>query len=328
MDLVSGLEGFEHDRIHLSSTRRAALAAPSILSNEVALRREAGRADLVHAVGDMAAMLSLGALRRRPSVFGTHGLHYLRRAGGPGRAVARRRLASVIDACERTACSSRPELAELQQLTGGSPKLVELLNGMPVPPLPSEEQRAAARFELGLATDGVVVLFLGQLEERKQPLAAVEAAEQAVARGLPLTLLVAGEGPLSAQVAARESPAVRPLGFRSDTGRLLQAADIFVMPSQHEGLSLAVIEALAHALPVVVSDGPGNPEAVGPTGVVFPAGDIPAFTDALCNLAQDPERRRRLGAAARRRAETELSAERFLADMDRLFREVLSEAQE
>ena len=61
MDLVSGLEGFEHDRIHLSSTRRAALAAPSILSTRSPCGREAGRAaDLVHAVGDMAAMLSLG----------------------------------------------------------------------------------------------------------------------------------------------------------------------------------------------------------------------------------------------------------------------------
>jgi glycosyltransferase involved in cell wall biosynthesis len=117
---------------------------------------------------------------------------------------------------------------------------------------------------------------------------------------------------------------VRPLGFRDDPDRLLRAADLLVMPSSREGLSLAVLEAMAHGLPPVVSDGPGNPDAVGDAGVVFPVGDVGALEQALARLTADHEERRRLGKAARVRAEQDFSLERFLADMDAVFEAVLA----
>ena len=60
----------------------------------------------------------------------------------------------------------------------------------------------------------VAGLYLGQLEPRKRPLDAVAAAELAAARGAPLVLLVAGDGPLAGAVGARAGAAVRPLGYR------------------------------------------------------------------------------------------------------------------
>jgi glycosyltransferase involved in cell wall biosynthesis len=171
-----------------------------------------------------------------------------------------------------------------------------------------------------------VALYLGQLEPRKRPLEAVAAAERAAAAA-PLVLLVAGDGPLAEEVAGHAGPAVRALGFRRDPERLLAAADILVMPSEREGLSLAVLEAMAAGLAPVVSDGPGNPEAVGDAGVVVPVGDVAALASALERLAGDPEERTRLGAAARARAEAEFSIERFLADMRRAFLEVLGQPE-
>ena len=55
---------------------------------------------------------------------------------------------------------------------------------------------------------------------------------------------------------------------------------MFVLPSEREGQALAVLEAMAHELPVIVSDGVGNPEAVGSAGVVVPLGDVAALAEA------------------------------------------------
>ena len=76
---------------------------------------------------------------------------------------------------------------------------------------------------------------------------------------------------------------------------------------------MAALEAMAHGVATVVSDAPGNPEAVGDAGVVAPVGDLEAWTDALVRLTADPDERARLGAAARARVAHEFSVERFLS---------------
>jgi glycosyltransferase involved in cell wall biosynthesis len=126
-----------------------------------------------------------------------------------------------------------------------------------------------------------------------------------------VVLLVAGEGPLAGEVAARSGPAVRPLGHRADPERLLTAADVLLLPSSREGLAMVALEAMAHGLATIVSDGPGNPEAVGDAGVVAPVGDVEAWTQALLRLTADPDERARLGAAARARVAHDFSVDRF-----------------
>ena len=98
------------------------------------------------------------------------------------------------------------------------------------------------------------------------------------------------------------------MGQRPDVPDLLAAADVFVMPSHREGLSYAVLEAMAHGVATVVSDGSGNPEAVGEAGLVFPAGDAGRLALLLRELAADPARRAALGAAGRARVATAFTA--------------------
>jgi glycosyltransferase involved in cell wall biosynthesis len=326
VDMVARLEGYEHRRFYLSASQSPLLGAPSIAARRLGLGREAERADLVHVIGDMAAIIALRVIERRPSVFGTHGLHFLRRAHGFRAAIARRRLRAVVAAADRTICTSHAELDELAALVGNrAARLEHIPNGVAIPEL-SADLRASARAELGLEPRQVVALYLGRLEERKDPLVAVTAAERAAHRGSPIVLLVAGDGPLAEEVGLRSSETIRPLGFRPDADLLLRAADLLVMPSSREGLSLAVLEAMAHGLPAVVSDGPGNPEAVGDTGLVFPAGDVDALQEALEQLVADAAERRRLGSAARARAVREFALDRFLVDTDALFRAVVATA--
>ena len=324
--MLAGLEGWQHDRCELSPTREPGRALPSIVARWPGIARRAARYDLVHAHGDVVAILILPLLRRRRSVWYSHGLHLLRRMSGARLRAVTAALRAVVSATNRTICSSEAEREELAQLVDPSlrDRLVVVHNGVDLPPAASDES-ADVRRELGVSDDQTLCLYLGQLEERKDPGTLVEAVESAADAGLVLAL--AGEGPLLEPLRARESPAVRVLGFRDDPHRLLAAADVFVMPSTREGLSLAVLRAMSHSVAVVVSDGPGNPEAVGDAGIVFPAGDSAALAGALTTLARDPGERERLGREARARIEEHFRKENFLTGMVRVYEDVLAEPE-
>jgi glycosyltransferase involved in cell wall biosynthesis len=248
-----------------------------------------------------------------PSVVTTHGLHFLRRATGARRLVAERAMRGVARSAARVVCTSEAEREELAALLGPgvAARLVVVHNGVAAPV--GGVDRAGARAALGLEAGDVVALFLGELSERKGVMVAVEAARAVAEGGVPLVLLVAGDGPQAGAVAGLACAAVRPLGFRSDPERLLAAADVFVLPSEREGLSFAVLEAMAHGLAMVVADGAGNPEAVGDAGIVVPARDVAALAAALRSVAVDSYERARLGAAARERALGVFGLDRMLA---------------
>ncbi|HEU5252406.1 MAG TPA: glycosyltransferase family 4 protein [Solirubrobacterales bacterium] len=315
IDLLEGLEGYEHRRVALSVTRSRLRGIPSVLGRRREVRRLAREADLVHVHGDMAAMLVAPGLRGRPLVFTTHGLHRLRRSTGLTGHLVRRRLRAAVAASSRTICIARDERDDLAAALPPSlrDRLVVVANGVAVAPPVDAEERRRARAALGLGDESVGALFVGQLEERKDPLGAIAAVEAARRRGGDLVLLVAGGGPLEQQVAAREGAAVRALGHRERLDDLYAAADLFLLPSHREGMSFALLEAMAHGLAPVVADGTGNAETVGAAGAVFPAGDVEAMAALLAELAADAGARARLGAAARERIGTELSLERFLA---------------
>jgi glycosyltransferase involved in cell wall biosynthesis len=314
IDLLEGLEGYEHRRFALSVTRSRVRGVPSVLRRLREVRRLARESDLVHVHGDMAAMLVASGLRGRPLVITTHGLHRLRRSTGVVGRIVRRRLRAAVAASAVTICIARDERDDLAAALPPSlhSRLVVVPNGVSVA-VDDPERRRSARESLGLAETEVAALFVGQLEQRKDPLGAIAAVEAARKRGVELVLIVAGGGPLEREVAAHEGPAVRALGHREDLADLYAAADLFLLPSHREGMSFALLEAMAYGLAPVVADGTGNAETVGAAGVVFPAGDIEAVSGRLEELAADPEARSQLGATARERIAGELSLERFLA---------------
>lgn len=311
---------FEQQRFELSAARTPLAAAPSIAVRWVRLARKVSKVDLLHVHGDAAAMLTLPLLARTPAVWTTHGLHLLRRRPNMAPAIraAMRRTAVTI-------CTSQAEARELEKIAPElRGRLLVVPNGVPLPDALDPKLRIEVRGELGLPEDRLAVLFLGELEQRKRPLDAVAAAEMAHAAGAPVTLLVAGGGPLQEQIRARSGPAIRVLGFREDPLRLLAGADAFVLPSAREGHSFALLEAMGHGVPVVVADGPGSTEAVGEAGVVVRAGDPSALSEALVQLASDPERRQRLGAAARERVAHEFTPERLRAGVLQAYERALT----
>ncbi len=322
VEMLQCVGGFEHRRVYVSPTRTPLAAVPAIVGGRRSLRADAGWADLVHVIGDSAALIALPLMRGRPSVFGTHGLHLLRRARGGAAMLARARMRRVLGAASVVACTSESERRELRALDGAAP-LELVLNGIALPEPVERAERERVRSELGLPPGALAVLYLGELEPRKHPLIAARAVLELNRSGEEAVLLAAGDGPLRGELEALASPAVRVLGFRGDADRLLAGADVFVMPSEREGLPLAVLEAMGRGLPVVVSDGVGNPEAVGDDGIVFPLGDVGALVERLRWLAANPAERASLGERARERVASQFSLERWQGDMRRVFEAAL-----
>ena len=154
---------------------------------------------------------------------------------------------------------------------------------------------------------------------------------------LPATrLCVVGRGPMGEALRARARAAgvadrIDWLGDVDDEAlpATLAAADVFVLPStaRSEAFGLAMVEAMAAGLPVVSTElGTGTSwvNQDGVTGRVVPPGDAPALAGAIRELLADAEARRRMGEAARRRAVAEFDAERMIARVESVYREVVS----
>jgi len=165
------------------------------------------------------------------------------------------------------------------------------------------------RRRLGLGPSDRVIGSVMRLASQKAPLDFVEAAARVRARMPEAKFVIVGDGPLSADVRAAVAQrslqdAVLLLGYRRDVPALLSAFDVFALSSLWEGLPIVYLEAMAAGKPVVGTDVDGASEAVedGVTGILVPPRDPMALSDAILQVAADPDLARRMGAAGRRRA--------------------------
>lgn len=142
-------------------------------------------------------------------------------------------------------------------------------------------------------------------------------------------LHILGEGPerpaLEQQAAALGiADSVRFHGAVTDVGAQLEAFDIGVLCSDREGLSNAILEYMAHGLPVVATDAGGNGELVdAANGVLVPTGDPDALAHALAGLLADGDRRRELGAGSRRKIEAGFTWEAAMRDLTGFYERLL-----
>lgn len=171
---------------------------------------------------------------------------------------------------------------------------------------------------------------VGRLQEVKDHVGLVRAFARLLSR-CPhrrdeLRLVLVGDGPLAPRI--RETIAAEGVedevfmaGEQGAVARWLNAFDVFVMPSVSEGISNAILEAMACGLPVVATSVGGNPELVDDsvTGALVPAGDADALCDAMAAYAGSPERTRAHGRAARARIESLFSLQTMVDRYDALY---------
>jgi glycosyltransferase involved in cell wall biosynthesis len=183
-----------------------------------------------------------------------------------------------------------------------------IANDVELPTPIHAEQRAALRAAIGAPEGRLLGLFVGRLVPVKNPACLIRALALIEPARRPWLALV-GDGPLRETLHQLASEcgvvsSVHIFGERPDATQLMQAADFLVLPSRFEGLSNALLEAMAARCPVIASAVGGSADLIddGRTGLLFPSDDEGALAAAITRFS-DPTLRDALAFAARQYVE-------------------------
>jgi sugar transferase (PEP-CTERM/EpsH1 system associated) len=278
-------------------------------------RRE--RPDIVHthAWGTLCEGLLAARLARIPVVVhGEHGTLQLKPYQARVQKLMWRRADRVLSVSSR--------LAERMAESTGFPldRIAVIRNGVDLSRFQSCD-RADARRALGLPEHGTIIGTAARLVPVKDHANLLNAFKRLAEDGIEFTGVIAGDGPLRADLEAQAAALgiqsrVRFLGHIAAIERVYASLDVFVLCSRSEGLSNTILEAMAARVAVVATRVGGADELVedGATGVLVPPRDPAALADAIGWLCRDAELRDQMAAAGRRRALTRFTLERMLRE--------------
>jgi|SRR5688572_2779152 glycosyltransferase involved in cell wall biosynthesis len=166
--------------------------------------------------------------------------------------------------------------------------------------------RPEARRNLGLSETNIFLLSIGRLTYQKGHEYFIQAMSNVVSHFPNVKAGICGDGPLRAQLELQISKlglsdSVKLLGARDDISPILASADIFVLPSRWEGLSRALMEAMAAGIPVIATrvDGIKNLVTDGVNGLLIPMEDSEKLENSILQLIERPKMMKRLGATAK-----------------------------
>ena len=220
-------------------------------------------------------------------------------------------------------CSGTMRPSRLQEIfhrTPGEPPIVSIANGVPIPPT-CWKRRAEWR-------DMPRAMFVGRLAPEKGLDTLIDAWPLVRVKYPSARLTLIGEGPERAKLEARVKSlglgqAVELPGACPDATAALREADLFVLPSREEGMSIALLEAMALGVPLVASSIPGNRQLVSDFkhGRLAPADDPEALARVIIEQWSDFDRAIHMSRAARRRVEQEFSIQAMARRHLELFQE-------
>jgi len=289
--------------------------------------------DLLHGHSSKGGLIArLAAVRLGiPVVYTANGFAFQMRSPlRPLYAAAERLLSRMTD---RIVCVSAGEREAA--LGRGLPedRLVLIPNGVDAAewPLPSVEERAAARRRFGVGESEVLIGSVGRLTPAKGYEYLIGAMCRLAGREPAARVMIWGEGELRDRlIRLAEAPEcvgrVRLGGYVDDLRAAYAAMDVFVLPSLWEGAPYVLMEAMLCGRPAVVSNVPGNRDIVvhGLHGLVVPPSDPQALAEALAALVADPPRRQEMGRRAREHVLVQFSIDRMMALTQGLYLEVLA----
>ncbi len=210
-------------------------------------------------------------------------------------------------------------------------KVVVIQNGIDLRHFSREAGRGSRiREECGIGDAEFLFVCAARLTTQKAHAVLIEAMAQLRDRApSPCRLLIVGDGPERGSIEALTDrhglrPLVSFLGARTDVPAIFRAADAFVLSSDYEGLSIAILEAMAAELPVVATDVGANSTVVeeGRTGHIVPPRDPRLLADAMARLVGDRAAARQMGRAGgsvvRERYDIALTVRSTLDLFDRL----------
>jgi sugar transferase (PEP-CTERM/EpsH1 system associated) len=277
--------------------------------------------------GAVEAVAAARWVRSCAVVHSEHGLETDANAKEPLRRIWFRRLA--FEMAHRVLAVSY-QLKELHaRRTGFAAKRIEVIhNGVDEKRFfPDVAVRSRMRAEMGIAEGEFCIGCVGNLLPVKDYMTALRAVERMAGTLKRWRLVIAGEGgerrKLEAFIGERPEwkAHVHFLGLSDRIAELLNAMDVYVLPSLSEGISNSLLEAMSTGLPVLATATGGNPEVVvdGESGLLFPVGDSAKLAEQLLLLERRPEIRAQLARQAIRRVREEFSIDSMVRNYARLY---------
>jgi glycosyltransferase involved in cell wall biosynthesis len=322
---VTNIEGVPIYRAIHGVQRGALFGLSYLLTATVAILRLGRDADVLHSHHlylDAVAAVSAGKILRVPMLAkvacgGAVGdLARLRRTAGT------RALFRILRGLDRIVVPSRQTDAEVRAAGFLEDRIVRIPNGVDI-------ARFTPAGPIRSDSPARTVLFLGRLDAQKGVDTLLSAWGEAAPHLPGTTLAIGGEGP---QAAALRAAATRPglagnvrfLGAVPDPEAHLRTAAAFVLPSWHEGLPNALLEAMATGLPCVATAIGGTTDVATDESdaLLVPPGDGAALAKALLRILTDADLAGRLGAAARRRVVGDFSLEAMVVRYEQLYQEM------
>ncbi len=213
-------------------------------------------------------------------------------------------------------------------------KLITIHNGVDCKDYQGFTETSATRESLGVPENSLLITVIGRLEPLKGQIHVIEACKYVKDRVRDFHVVFVGESIgddyISTCLAlARELGLLDRIifaGRRIDVIRILDATDIFVLPSLSEAFPRSVLEAMAAGKPSIVTSVGGCPEAVEDmkSGMIVPPGNSEVLAQKIIFLAEDASLRNRLGQEARMRAEKMFSIEQNVMQTENLYRQILN----
>jgi glycosyltransferase involved in cell wall biosynthesis len=279
--------------------------------------------DVVHLHSAKAGLVGRLLLRGRlPTVFTPHAWSFVREGSTRRGARAWERWAARWTTVVLTL--NVDEVASTKDFGWRRPPVM-ISNGVDVASwTPADDAaRERARRQLGLDPDAPVALCVGRLVHQKGQLELARRWEEVRATVPDATLVLVGDGPHRASIAALHAPGVVLAGSTDDVRPWYAAADVCAQPSRWEGMSYVTLEAMASGLPVVAFDVGGMRHALGDGRHVVEPGDHTQFAGAVSELLGDGAARADLGTRNRARAVDQFDERPQLAAIDRVVRDLV-----
>ena len=205
-------------------------------------------------------------------------------------------------------------------------KVVTVQNAIPCEEFYLPDSRTASRLNLGIDSDQLVFGYAGRIEPVKSLDLLLRVFAEIHTTHPKTHLVLIGEGSQRDELEQYAKKlgidnAITWTGFRADIPDLLSAIDVYVQPSQNEGLSLSILEAMAAGKPVIATNVGGARELLchDETGLVIPSNSCTALSKAMLELSMRPELRMRLGEAARKHVCQSFGLQRMVNEYGRIY---------